>query len=369
MSAYAHIKRCLELSDRDIASAVTDRRTAKALLDQLAKVSRPGDGAPKLLLVFAKLATSDVDWIDGGLRVEMNGDAEETVVEVLTELGLGMHERIFPSFKMAVPLEEFARAVERVPHMIAPLTLSGVTSRRIVLTAIAEEEEDDVVAPSAVPIDDESLYGSAPRRRSSKDKIAVVKAPGTQIQPRSSSTSKHPAARKTSRPRLDAVKPKSGGKSVRPPSAGEPSATGLRVAPRPASVGRVPVAAPAPAAAPAGSMPKIIRASIPRPPALPRTDEHTPAPGPSPLAARSAIAKVPLARIQVSRPSAAGIEKPKRTSVRPQGKSQSKPPERRSKTPPPRGAAPKSARGGRTGMSEPPDQNAIDTGWGEEPED
>ena len=68
MSTYAHIKRCLELSDRDIASAVAERGTTKALLDQLAKVSRPGDGAPKLLLVFAKIASSEVDWIDGALR-------------------------------------------------------------------------------------------------------------------------------------------------------------------------------------------------------------------------------------------------------------------------------------------------------------
>lgn len=141
MSTYAHIKRCLELSDRDIASAVAERGTTKALLDQLAKVSRPGDGAPKLLLVFAKIASSEVNWIDGSLRIEMVGDADVTVVEVLSELGLGMHERVFPSFKMGVPLDEFARAVERVPHMVAPLVISSATNRRLVLTASTEEEE------------------------------------------------------------------------------------------------------------------------------------------------------------------------------------------------------------------------------------
>src|SRR5580765_4308378 len=97
MSIYPHIKRCLELSDKDIASAVGDRRTTKALLDQLSKVSRPGDGAPKLLLVFAKMAAQSVDWVDGSLRIEMAGDGDATTVEVLTELGLGMHERVFPS--------------------------------------------------------------------------------------------------------------------------------------------------------------------------------------------------------------------------------------------------------------------------------
>jgi hypothetical protein len=41
MSLYAHIKRCLELTDRDIESAVGDRGRARQLLQQLAKVSRP----------------------------------------------------------------------------------------------------------------------------------------------------------------------------------------------------------------------------------------------------------------------------------------------------------------------------------------
>jgi hypothetical protein len=364
MSAYAHIKRCLELSQRDITSALEDRRTAKALLDQLAKVSKPGDGAPKLLLLFAKLAGPDVDWIDGGLRVEMIGDADTTVVEVLTELGLGMHERVFPSFKMSVPLEEFARAVERVPHMVAPLTLSGVTSRRMVLTAIAEEEdEEEVVAPASVAIDTKSLYGDAPRRRSSKDKLAAVKAPGTQLHPRTPSSPKHAAVRKASKPNLGAVK----AKSVRPPAAAAEPASVPRQAAAPGSVGRIAAVAPMPAT----SVPKIVRAPLPRPPALPRTDEHTPTPGPSPLlAARSAIAKVPLARIQVPRnqekaaPDSRPSKHPKRASVKPPGKGQSKPPERRSKSPPPRGTATAKPRG-RSGGSEMPDAEAIDTGWDE----
>ena len=91
VSAYAHIKRCLELSDRDIVSALEDRRSAKALLDQLAKVSRPGDGAPKLLLVFAKLAGPDVDWIDGGLRVEMSADFRpQEVCVTVRDSGIGI---------------------------------------------------------------------------------------------------------------------------------------------------------------------------------------------------------------------------------------------------------------------------------------
>ena len=363
MSIYAHIKRCLELSERDIVSAVADRRTAKALLDQLAKVSRPGDGAPKLLLVFARLASSEVEWIEGALRVEMVGDADVTVVEVLCELGLGMHERVFPSFKMSVPLDEFARAVERVPHMVAPLTVVAATSRRLVLTT-AEDEEQEEAAPPAVAIADDSLYV----RRSSKDKIAAVKDPRTRIEPRATSSGKMQQVR-----RAKSEVPAERAKSV------------------PARSGKTSRPAPPPADEPAGGNAGAGRASrvlaVPKPPALPRTDARTPTP---PGGGRSVVARVPLTRIQVPRGSrppaaAASAEKtapharpskhPKRPSLKPPAKGHSKapaknpskpPPDRRSKAPPPRSVPPKSARSrAPAALSEPPDEEGIDMGWDE----
>ncbi|HEY2516916.1 MAG TPA: hypothetical protein VGI39_38860, partial [Polyangiaceae bacterium] len=173
MSMYSHIKRCLELSDKDIESAVGDRRLAKALLDQLSKVSRPGDGGPKLLLVLAKMAAEGSEWIDGDVRVEMLADADTTLVEVLSELGLGMHERVFPAFKMNVPLDEFARAVERVPHMVAPLAIATKSPRRLVLSAASMADEDAEGEDAGVSIGDDSLYG-APGRRVSRDKPGPV---------------------------------------------------------------------------------------------------------------------------------------------------------------------------------------------------
>jgi hypothetical protein len=176
MSVYAHIKRCLELSDRDIASAIVDRRLTKALLDHLAKVSQPADGAPKLLIVFAKMAAQEVEWVDGALRVEMVGDGSVTVVELLCELGLGMHERVVPAFKMNVPLEEFARAVERVPRMIEPLVLASSSARRLVLTAASDAEEEQPIGQPrpSVSIGDDSLY----KRQPSKNKMNAVRPSG-----------------------------------------------------------------------------------------------------------------------------------------------------------------------------------------------
>jgi hypothetical protein len=366
MSVYAHIKRCLELADRDIASAVADRRLAKALLDQLAKVSRPGDGAPKLLLVFAKLASESVEWIDGALRVEMVGDSDVTVVEVLSELGLGMHERVFPSFKMGVPLEEFARAVERVPHMIAPLKVASASGRRLVLAAALDEEEDEAAAPvPAVSIGDDSLYGEEePKTRSGKEK-AAAKEHGVRLQPRTISSAPMRAGRKSSKADLQSLKPRVAtprtGKTLRPAApVAEAPARKARTGPPPLPP------APPPPSEPAPKVAARAPEALPKPPALPRTEERTPAHG-SPQS-RSVVAKVPLTRIQVPRGSpVAAVEKrsskhPKRQSMKPP--KASKPPERRSKAPPPtRSSPPRSTRARTHVMSEPPDEEAIDTGW------
>ena len=358
MSIYAHIKRCLELSDRDITSAIADRRLAKALLDQLAKVSKPSDGAPKLLLMFAKIAAQQVDWIDGALRVELVGDGEVTTVEVLTELGLGMHERVFPSFKMAVPLEEFARAVERVPHMIEPLSIATSSASRLVLTATEgeEEEESENDSPSAnVPIADESMYAGE-KRTASKDKMAAVRV---------SSSSNMRAVRKASKPEMAAV-------SV-PKVIASRSGKTLRPAP------------------PQPSAPRAAPVVVPRAPALPRAEQKAAEQAAASEPKRSIVARVPLARIQVPRSSAGGSRPPppkaasapkappapKRPSKPPAKRASMKPPPssrggRPSKMPPPkapsirppRSVPPKSKRG--HAVSEPPDEESIDTGWDDE---
>jgi hypothetical protein len=55
--------------------------------------------------------------------------------------------------------------------------------------------------------------------------------------------------------------------------------------------------------------------------------------------------------------------------MKPSPKASKPPPERRSKTPPPRSVPPKSTRGrAPAALSEPPDEEAIDTGW-DDPKD
>jgi hypothetical protein len=157
MAKLDHIKRCLDIGERDIAQALESREACKTLLDHVSQISKPNDGAPKLLLVFARMATTACDWVDGDLRVEIVGDGDVCVAEVMSELGGGMRERVLPSFPLNVPLAEFVRAVERVPHMIKPLSILVKTERRVVFTA-AEEVRKSTMPPPIVEIGADSLY-------------------------------------------------------------------------------------------------------------------------------------------------------------------------------------------------------------------
>ena len=157
MGNFSHLKRCLELREKDIVDAVASRALCRELLEHLAAISKPNDGAPKILLVFARMATTACDWIDGELRIEIMGDGDVSVVELMSELGGGLRERVLPSFGMSVPLAEFTRAVERVPHMIAPLTTKTKTARRVIFSA-TEQTRKTSMPPPMVEIGEDSLF-------------------------------------------------------------------------------------------------------------------------------------------------------------------------------------------------------------------
>ena len=169
MGELSRIKKCIDLTDADVAAAVESRDGTRALLVHLAKISSPGTGAAKSLLVFARMSTTACDWLDGDLRVEIVGDGDASAVEVLLDLGMGMRERVFPPLAFATPLEEFVRAVERVPHMIAPLAVTSKTSRRLVLGATAEVRKSSL-PPAPVKISEESFF--VPRAPSPVKEIA-----------------------------------------------------------------------------------------------------------------------------------------------------------------------------------------------------
>jgi hypothetical protein len=153
----AHIARCLDLQEQDIVDAIGTREHTRALLLHLEGLSAPNTGVAKALLVLARLGTMVCEWIDGDLTVELTREDEVTRVDVSTELGGGLRERVFSPLRFKAPLAEFARAIERVPHMIAPLGVRSSTPNRIVLSA-TEATRRTSFPPPPIEISTESLF-------------------------------------------------------------------------------------------------------------------------------------------------------------------------------------------------------------------
>ena len=132
-----HIKRAQDLRDADIAEAVRSREATKALLLKLAAVSAPETGAAKVLLLLSRMATTACEWIDGDLAIDLVDEGAATRVEVAIEMGGGLRERLFPTLRLRAPFAEFARAIERVPHLIKPLRQRAMADKRLTLAASA----------------------------------------------------------------------------------------------------------------------------------------------------------------------------------------------------------------------------------------
>jgi hypothetical protein len=161
MSAWSHIARCLDLRDDDVANAVQTGESTRELLAHLAAVAAPDTGVAKALLVFARMATTACDWLDGGLRVELTSDGDDTRADLTTDLGGGLLERALPPVVFHAPLSEFTRAIDRVPRMIAPLRVGKRGSQHLVLTASALVRKTSA-PPPPIEIAPESLFVRAP---------------------------------------------------------------------------------------------------------------------------------------------------------------------------------------------------------------
>jgi hypothetical protein len=165
---FSHLLRCLDVREKDVAEAVVSRESARALLGRLAACSAPNTGVAKVLLVFARIATTACDWLDGDLVIELVGDDEQTVIEALTELGGDLRERLFGPLSFRAPLSEFGRAIERVPHLVAPLAIRSTTARRLTLSASASVRRT-TVPPPPIEIATDSLFVPAPAPRAAQE--------------------------------------------------------------------------------------------------------------------------------------------------------------------------------------------------------
>ncbi len=149
---FSAIERCRDITDEVVAEAVMTREDARALLEHAALVSRPAEAGARVLLVFAKMATPDCDWVDGALRIEIVAEGEGAAIESFAEIGGGLKERVFPVLHMKVPLAEFAMAIERFPQAIVPLAFTRAADR-LVLTATEVPRPVTEKPPMAVESD------------------------------------------------------------------------------------------------------------------------------------------------------------------------------------------------------------------------
>lgn len=128
------------MTDQDIRDALAPVRSfheagprarTMALVQHMAKIARPGAGAPKILIVLAHMATRD--WLEGELEVRLIGDDEVSVLELFVDLGFG-RERFLGPVRIDAPLREFTAGIRAHPHVIEPLAPHGpVTDRRVEL--------------------------------------------------------------------------------------------------------------------------------------------------------------------------------------------------------------------------------------------
>ena len=103
------------------------------------------------------MATTACDWIDGDLVIDLVAVGDTTRMEVGTELGGGMRERVLAPLVFQAPLEEFTRAIERVPHAIAPLRVGAKSAQRIALGA-TEVTRRTSMPPPPIEISADNLF-------------------------------------------------------------------------------------------------------------------------------------------------------------------------------------------------------------------
>jgi hypothetical protein len=132
VDAFADLASCGSLGAEHAERAVISASALRALLLRIVELSAPEQGTPKVLLVMARLVGRI--WVGGDLVVELAGNEAETTLSIFAEHALGIYERIVPAVTFHAPFDEFERAVQLAPRLIAPLHVSR-TAGKLVLTA------------------------------------------------------------------------------------------------------------------------------------------------------------------------------------------------------------------------------------------
>ena len=132
---FGYLNRCLDMGEREIACAMGSNKACRELLERLATIARPKEGAGKVLLLFGRLAAERGAWLGGPLCVELIAYRDLCIVQVKTSVDGGTAEEAVPDMVFDVTLDEFVRALERAPQLVSPLSIRHRTGTRIVLAS------------------------------------------------------------------------------------------------------------------------------------------------------------------------------------------------------------------------------------------
>ena len=150
-------KRCVDLDEDQIDDGLKSVESMRVLLEHLARIARPNEGAAKILVAISRIATTACEWREGPLYVAVHEVRGATEIEVSCDLGGGVRELVFPRLFIAVEQAELVRAVQLAPRLIAPLKFR-VRGDRMIL----RRDAPGTVAPPAFEIAEESLRRSLP---------------------------------------------------------------------------------------------------------------------------------------------------------------------------------------------------------------
>lgn len=106
-----------------MAFAIASKEAMGELLEHMASIARPGEGAAKIFVPIARMATTDCDWLEGGLTVNVGGTATTSRIVIAVDLGVGMRELLFPRFELDVPRAELVRAIKVAPALVHPMLI------------------------------------------------------------------------------------------------------------------------------------------------------------------------------------------------------------------------------------------------------
>lgn len=154
MSDFATLQSCTELTAEHAKLAASSSVGIRNLLTRVAAIAKPGEGCPKVLMAVARLV--EQDWLDGELRVELSGDDASTTMIVMCDYGAGIRERLLPTVRFPVPIDEFGRALELSPKLVMPLRISEHEGL-IILTPLGRGDATHSLPVPALTVDDLSL--------------------------------------------------------------------------------------------------------------------------------------------------------------------------------------------------------------------